>query len=324
MSILANNLYNLSLIAMGDQGDVEAPLPTRLDFSKFDSASIAHFERLVASRFGRSWDIDIQHAGLDLKALAQELEQLPQVSSPERIHTFRETQFRDAGMVLFFPGQHGLARTFQRFTDLIDDRHSVLAVDYDGIDERFISSKTMQQSVDVFYRMLLQKHEELVNRLAKGGGEVVIFGFCIGGCYAHDMARHLVERHDLNVRLVIFDGHPAEWYSGTGARELLRKTKKILQMVRAKGRIERNLVRQGRRQIHLLGKHVSVELDVPALLLRSNSIEESWGLSKDVWQPFVRECQQVDIQDLSHLDLFQRRMESRISPYLQPGYRFVP
>ena len=156
----------------------------------------------------------------------------------------------------------------------------------------------------------LEKHEELVGRLANGGGEVVLFGFCIGGCYAHEFARILVERHDINVRLVIFDGHPAEWYLGTGARDLFRKTKKVLQIVRAKGRIERSLVRQGRRQLHLLGKHVSVELDVPALLLRSNSIEESWGLSQEAWQPFVRECQQVDIPDLSHLDLFQRRMGS--------------
>lgn len=324
MSILANNLYILSQIAMARPGEIDCPLPNRLLFKNLNSESILHFTSLVNERFGRILDEDFQQDQMGIKMLAKKLEGLPQSSSPESLHTFRESRHPDAGMVIFFPGQHGLARAFHRFADLINDRNSVLAFDYDGLDERIGTSKTMDASVDLFYRRLVEKHEALLNRLAAGGGEVVLFGFCLGGCYAHEFARRLLQDHDLKIRLVIFDGHPAEWYSGTGTREIIRKTKKALQMVRAKGAIERLLVRQGRRQIHLLGKQVSSNLDISALLLRSNSIHASWGVSEDAWKPHVGDCQHVDLSDLSHLDLFQRRQEARISPYLQPGYRFVP
>ena len=320
MSILANNLYVLSQIAMARHGDLDCPLPNQVRFSDLKNESIRDFTSLVTERFGRTWEGDLRQGDLDIRMLAKKLEGLPQSTSPEIMHTFRERDLPDTGMVIFFPGQHGMARAFHRFADLIDDRHSVLGFDYDGLDERIGPSKSMVSSVECFHRRMLERHAGLLDRLAENGGEVVLFGFCLGGCYAHEFARRLLQEHDLKVRLVIFDGHPAEWYSVTGTRELFRKTKRALKQARTRGSIDRLLVRQGRRQIHLLGKHRSGKVDVPALLLRSSSVHESWGLSKESWTPHVGSCRQVDLPDLSHLDLFQRRQEKRIFHYLEPGF----
>jgi thioesterase domain-containing protein len=323
MSILANNLYNLSLNAMGGQGSDEQPLPHALDFSEFEPDRRETMADLVAERFGRSCHRHLDADGGDIRSLARCLEGLPQESTPETVLTFRESMVDDGGLVVIFPGQHGLARSFQRLAGLIDDGHSVLACDYDGLDESVSSAKTMDDSAEVFYKRLVTKHHSLLNRIARNNGEVVLFGYCIGGCYAHAMADRLIKEHDLEVRLVFFDGHPAEWFSGVRTRDLFRKSRKALQIVRAKGNIERRLVRQGCRQFHLLGKHESPTIDIPAMLLRSVAISESWSLSSKAWEPYVRDCREVDFPDLSHLDLIQRRQEDRISDYLQPGYRIA-
>lgn len=133
------------------------------------------------------------------------------------------------------------------------------------------------------------------------------------------LSHRLSRDHDLNIRLVFFDGPPAEWFSPTSMRSLLRSSKKALEFARIRGDLERRLVRQGRRQHHMLSKHATRKVDLPALLIRSYSVIESWDLSQRTWQPYVRECRHMDLLDISHIDLIQRRQETRISAFLEPG-----
>ena len=321
MSILTNNLYTLSLIAMGAADQVNPPLPMDVDFESMERESIDTLCDLIQERFGRSCHDHLRECGGGIKLLAQTLERLPQITAPKTLVSFKSSTQSQSGMVLFFPGQHGLARSFQNFSTLIDDRHSVLACEYDGLDQTSKPASTMSETIEDLYETLYGEQEARLKSLESSEQEVVLFGFCIGSCYAHAMAQKLARNHDLNIRLVFFDGHPAEWFTETSPRDIFRKSKKALQLVRSKGSIERSLVRQGRRQFHMLRKHASPRVDHPALLIRSNSVGASWSLCSDAWAPLVRECQHVDCTDLSHLDLIQRRQEARISEYVQPGYQ---
>lgn len=321
MSILANNLYNLSLMAMESEHRRKPPLPGDVNFSSMTEEGIERLGNLILERFGRSCHDHLRNSDGGIKLLAKTLEGLPQISAPKNLISFNTSTDPDSGMVLFFPGQHGLAHSFEHFATLIDERHSVFACEYEGLDQGSKPTNTMRQTTEKLYQTLDGEHADLFRQLEASQQEVVLFGFCLGSCYAHDMAGHLGQKHDLNIRLVFFDGHPAEWFTETSPRDIFRKSKKALQLVRRKGQIERSLVRQGRRQLHMLSKHASSRVNHPALLIRSNSVGSSWSLCSDAWAPHVRECQHVDCLDLSHLDLMQRRQEARISKYVQPGYQ---
>ena len=319
MSLLANNLYNLALTLMVDDPGFETPLPTAVDFNSFSRSRRDLLGDLIMERFGRSCHDHLRERGGGIKLLAEALERAPQSNSPKTILDFRKSSDPDAGIVFLFPGQHGLGRSFQKLSSCIDGPLSVFAFDYDGLDSDATPCKSVEQSIDHFHECLLREHPETLKNAVDNDREVVLFGLCLGSCFAHAFADRLRRDHDLNVRLVFFDGLPAERISQTGMRSLLRSTRKALRNVRSRGGLERLLVRQGRRQRHMLSKHVTPAVDCPALLIRSNSVAESWDLSAESWAPFVRECRHVDLEDVSHIDLIQRRQESRISCFLQPG-----
>ena len=321
MSILANNIYNLSLIALGNSGQSDQPFPGDVDFNSFDPEALAIMEDLLMERFGRSCHEHLRESGGGINRLVAVLESLPQVATPKTLLSFKESDDPRSGLVLFYPGKHGMARSFQNFASLIDGPNTVLACEYDGIDRASRPARTVKETIENMYRELLAGHADLLRRLEASRREVVLFGFCLGSCYAHAMARRLSRDHDLAIRMVFFDGHPAEWFSGTSPRELLRTSKKALSIVRRRGRLERRLVRQGRRQHHMLSRYASLPVDHPALLILSNSVGVSWSLCSDAWQPLVRECTQIACTDLSHLDLIQRQQEFRIVEHLQPGCR---
>ena len=56
---------------------------------------------------------------------------------------------------------------------------------------------TVKETIENMYRELLAGHADLLRRLETSRREVVLFGFCLGSCYAHAMARRLSRDHDL-------------------------------------------------------------------------------------------------------------------------------
>ena len=323
MSLLANNIYNLSLSMMMDDPVFKPPLPTAVDFGTFTPERIDLLGDLVTERFGRSCHEHLREVGGGIKQLAATLEKTPQITAPNTVLNFRVSSRSGAGLVILFPGLHGLARSFYKLSECIPGQHSVIAFDYDGLDSENPPSKSLDQSIESFYNGLVRDHPGMLDEMSRSGQEVVLFGLCLGSCFAHAFAHRLSRDHDLNIRLVFFDGHPAEWFSRTNMRSLLRSSKKALEFARTRGDLERRLVRQGRRQHHMLSKHTSRKVDFPALLIRSNSVGESWDLSQQSWEPYVRECRQMDLPDISHIDLIQRRQEARISRFLEPGAALV-
>ena len=319
MSLLANNIYNLSLSLMMDDPEFKPPLPTAVDFGTFTPERLDLLGDLVTERFGRSCHEHLREVGGGIKQLAATLEKTPQLTVPKTVLNFRMSSRPDAGLVILFPGQHGLGRSFHKLSECIPGHHSVISFDYDGLDSETPPSKNVDQSIESFFNGLLRDHPGILDAMSRSGQEVVLFGLCLGSCFAHAFAQRLSRDHDLNIRLVFFDGHPAEWFSRTSMRSLLRNSKKALEFARTRGDLERRLVRQGRRQHHMLSKHTSKKVDFPALLIRSNSVVESWDLSRQSWQPYVRECRHIDLHDISHIDLIQRRQELRISGFLEPG-----
>ena len=321
MNILANQLYNLSMIASGHDGQSDRPLPGTVDFGSFGPEALKVMGDLVLERFGLDCHQHLRQDGGGISRLVTVLNSLPQVATPDTLVSFRESDDPRAGMVVFFPGKHGAVRSFQNFADLVDPRNSVLGFDYDGLDRESRPASTMNDTIEVMYRELVGRHAERLERMRASRRELVLFGFCLGSCYAHALAGRLSRDHDLEIRMVFFDGHPAEWFSDTSPRDLLRKTRDALRVVRRKGDIDRRLVRQGRRQHHMLGRHASLPVDHPALLILSNSVGVSWELCADAWKPLVRECTQIAYPDLSHMDLMQRQQESRIVEHVQPVCR---
>lgn len=319
MSLLANNIYNLSLSLMMDDPEFNPPLPTAVDFGTFTPEKLDLLGDLVAERFGRSCHKHLREVGGGIKQLAASLEKTPQRTAPKTVIKFRMSSRPDSGLVILFPGQHGLGRSFQKLSECIPVHHSVIAFDYDGLQSETPPSKNVDQSIESFFNGLLRDHPGILDEMSRSGQEIVLFGFCLGSCFAHAFAHRLSRDHDLNIRLVFFDGHPAEWFSRTSMRSLLRSSKKALEFARIRGDLERRLVRQGRRQHHMLSKHATRKVDFPALLIRSYSVIESWDLSQRTWQPYVRECRHTDLLDISHIDLIQRRQETRISAFLEPG-----
>ena len=323
MSLLTNNIYNLSLSLRTDDSEFEIPLPTAVDFGSFISEKLDRLGDLITERFGRSCHEHLREVGGGIMQLASTLEKSPQVTVPKTVLNLKMSSRPDAGLVILFSGQHGLGRSFQRLSECIPGDHSVIAFDYDGLDSNSPPVKSVDQSIDLFVNALLREHPGILDEMASSGQEVVLFGLCLGSCFAHAFAHRISRDHDLNIRLVFFDGHPAEWFSRTSMRSLLRSSKKALHFARTRGDLERRLVRQGRRQHHMLSKHTSGKLDFPALLLLSNSVGDSWDLSQESWQPYVRSCRHVDLLDISHIDLIQRRQELRVSSFLEPGARLT-
>ena len=319
MSLLANNIYNLSLSLMVDDPEFNPPLPTAVDFGTFAPERLDLLGDLVTERFGRPCHKHLSEVGGGIMQLAATLEKTHQATVPKTVLNLTMSSRPDAGLVILFPGQHGLARSFQRLAECIPGHHSVIAFDYDGLDSQNPPSKNVDQSIESFYEGMLRVDPGMLDDISSNGQEVVLFGLCLGSCFAHAFAERLFRDHDLNIRLVFFDGHPAEWFSRTSMRSLLRRSKRALEFARTRGDLERRLVRQGRRQHHMLSRHTSREVDSPALLIRSNSVGDSWDLCRQSWQPYVRECRHVDLPDVSHIDLIQRRQESRIACFLEPG-----
>ena len=319
MSLLANNIYNLSLSLMMDDPEFKPPLPNTVDFETFTPEEVDRLGDLVTERFGRPCHEHLREVGGGIKQLAATLEKTPQLTAPKTVLNLRISSRPDAGLVILFPGQHGLGRSFQKLSECVPGDHSVIAFDYDGLDLETPPSKDVDQSMESFYNGLRRDHPGILDEMSRSGREVVLFGLCLGSCFAHAFAQRLSRDHDLNIRLVFFDGHPAEWFSRTSIRSLLRSSKKALEFARTRGDLERRLVLQGRRQHHMLTKHISRKVDFPALLIRSNSVVESWDLSRQSWQPYVLECRHVDLPDISHIDLVQRRQEALISGFLEPG-----
>ena len=323
MGLLANNIYNLSLSLVTDDSEFETSLPTAVDFGSFTPERIDLLGDLITERFGRSCHEHLREVGGGIMQLASTLEKSPQVTVPKTVLNLKMPSRPDAGLVILFSGQHGLGRSFQKLSKCIPGDHFVIAFDYDGLDSNSAPVKSVDQSIDLFFNALLRDHPGILDEMASSGQEVVLFGLCLGSCFAHAFAHRISRDHDLNIRLVFFDGHPAEWFSKTSVRSLFRSSKKALEFARTRGDLERRLVRQGRRQHHMLSKHTSRKVNFPALLIRSNSVGASWDLTQESWQPYVRSCRHVDLLDISHIDLIQRRQESRISSLLEPGARLT-
>ena len=321
MSIFANQLYNLSMIASGHAGQSDRPLPGQVDFGSFDPEALGVMGDLVLERFGLACHDYLRESGGGISRLVAVLDALPQVATPKSLVTFRESDDPLSGLVIFFPGKHGAVRSFHNFANLIGTPNSVLGFDYDGLDQDARPASTINETIEDMYRDLVGGHAELLDRLQSSRRELVLFGFCLGSCYAHALARRISLDYDLEIRMVFFDGHPAEWFGDTSPRDLLRKTREALRIVRRKGEIDRRLVRQGRRQHHMLSSHASLPTDHPALLILSNSVGASWNLCSEAWKPLVRECRQIDFSDLSHMDLMQRQQEFRIVEHVEPGCR---
>ena len=323
MSKLANNLYNLSMLAMKDHYVDAVPLPGTIDYTTCTPGELEHMGRLVLERFGRDPRRWIGQGVDDIPSLVELLESMPQQTAPQSLVTLEESDANDDGLVVLFPGQYGLSRSFQRLAGLVPGANTVVGLDYDGLDESRPVARSMEECIALFRDELLGRRGAQLERMARSGRQLVMFGFCIGACYAHAMADCLKRELDLDIRLVYFDGHPAQWLSGTRMSAIFRQSKRALEIVRVKGDIERRLVRQGCRQMRLVGRHSAGMVDVDALLLRSSAISRSWELSSEAWEPYVRTCTQIDFNDLSHLDLIQLRQEGRIAQYLEPGYRFA-
>ena len=319
MSKLANQLYNLSMIASGHASQSDRPLPGSIDFGSFGPEGQGVMGDLVLERFGVACHDHLTECGGGIGQLVKALDSLPQVVTPKTIVSFRESDDPRSGMVIFFPGRHGAVRSFHNFASLIDTRNSVLGIEYDGLDRDSKPASSMRDAIEKMYRDLVGSHAERLDRLQSSRRELVLFGFCLGSCYAHALARRISLDYDLQIRMVFFDGHPAEWFRDTTPRDLLRKPKNALKVVRGKGDLDRRLVRQGQRQHHILSRHASLPVDHPALLILSNWVGDSWSLCSEAWQPLVCECRQITYSDLSHMDLMQRRQEFRIVEHVQPG-----
>ena len=85
MSLLANNIYNLSLSMMMDDPVFKPPLPTAVDFGTFTPERIDLLGDLVIERFGRSCHEHLREVGGGIKQLAATLEKTPQITAPNTV-----------------------------------------------------------------------------------------------------------------------------------------------------------------------------------------------------------------------------------------------
>ena len=292
------NLRNMVRSAKEATGFFEGDLyDDRLD--EIVGPSKVLFLQWVMSRFGLCVAEMLEESD-GIIDLARRLQDAPQTQAPTLRRILKQGP-PGAPRILLFPGLHGTSWSFDRLARLTPDDCSVIAWDYPGVDR----NSSLQVSIGGLARQIIDA--EKANGL--GAGRVSLFGFCLGGVVAHEVA-HQLGRDD--VKLSMLDAHPA-----TAIRKVLRLrralgTAKAMREARRGGWLEKRLVKMGIQQLRWLDGHDMPRADVDIDLIRTGGRLYLGPLDATTWRPFVRSVRLTTLSTLGHADVFRYHHEELV------------
>ena len=286
---------------------------TRFDLESLTTEDRLRFVQRVEARFGKGLSIEVVTAGTDLPSLAKTIQDSLDRSSINSVLRLRRGNGRS--LILVVPGIHGTAWSFEPLVTQMTPAFDAIGLEYSGLVAGDSIPQTMTDQVEIWADGLASE----VGRL-EDFDEVMVFGFCLGGAFAHELLNVLGRNAKQRRRLVVFDGHPSVAVTEVGPLAGLRHAvKSELSRTMASGRLEKQLIEMGIVQLSAMASHHPSRIDIPMTLVRSGSPLSLGPVAAEDWSPFVQCCEQFLLPDLGHVDLVCHRFEHLIMPAMQFG-----
>ena len=287
--------------------------PTRFDLDSLTPEDRLRFVQRVESRFGKGLPSEVITAGTDLPSLAKTIQDSLDRSSINSVLRLQRGNGRS--LILVVPGIHGTAWSFERLVTQLTPGVEAIGLEYSGLAAGDSIPQTMTAQVEIWAEELTSE----VGRL-EDFDEVMVFGFCLGGSFAHELLNVLGPNANQRRRLVVFDGHPSVAMAKVGPLAQLRYTgKSELSRAMASGRLEKQLIEMGIAQLDAMARHRPSRIDIPMTLVRSGSPLSLGSLMPEDWSPFVECCEQFVLPDMGHVDFVRHRLEHLVIPAMQFG-----
>jgi hypothetical protein len=287
--------------------------PTRFDLESLTTEGRLRFVQRVEARFGKGLPSEVITAGADLPSLAKVIQDSLDRSSVDSVLRLQRGEGRS--LILIVPGIHGTAWSFERLVTQMTPGVDAIGLEYSGLAAGETIPTTIADQVEIWAEKLTFELGGLENF-----DEVMVFGFCLGGSFAHELLNVLDQHENQRRRLVIFDGHPSVTMAKVGPlAELRYAVKNELNRTMASGRLEKRLIEMGIAQIDAMSNHLPSRIDIPMNLVLSGSSLSLGPVTPEDWSPFVESCEQVLLPDIGHVDFVRHRLEHLIMPVMQFG-----